>query len=347
MHIRRTTAKRRLGSLALALTLGLGGLSATGVLISSAGAQPTFPSCNDTWTGPATGGSWETTGDWSTGTPGSSSDACIPANDVVTYPNVTSTVDSVHVEASGGLLVGTTASGLATLNATNGVLDDGAFSLVDGATLSGTLLTVSSGATFDVPADPSAVQLDTSTDTVSGGATIEGSLTVGTGDTLDNAGSVSLASTGVVAVGSNAHPATFVQDGTLTLVAGASLTDTGTFAVSGGTVCTATPLQVGIEPGTLTFDSGVTATGSCGTGQLSDDLAIVNAVAQGAPDVTWNGNIPSGYTVTDGSSASAFATLTAGSAVTNNGTIEVVDGATLGRRQRGHHHQRRHHRHPQ
>ncbi len=330
MHIGRTTATRRLGSLALALTLGVGGLSATGVLLSSAGAQSPFPSCNDTWTGPATGGSWETTADWSAGTPGTSSDACIPANDVVTYPNVTSTVDSVHVEASGGLLVGTTSSGFATLTATNGVLDDGSLTLVDGATLSGVSLTVSNGATFDVPAEPSPVQLDTTTATVSGAATIEGSLTVGTGDSVDNDGSMSLASTGVLTVGSSGHTATFVQDGTLTLAAGASLTDTGTFEVSGGTICTATATQVGIEPGTLDFDSGVTATGSCGTGQLHDDLAVPNYGTQGAADVTWNGTIPSGYTVTVGSTAAGYGTLTAGSSVTNDGTIALIDGATLG-----------------
>ncbi len=224
---------------------------------------------------------------------------------------------------------GSSASAFATLTAGSAVTNNGTIEVVDGATLAaGSGDTITNAGTIDIPNDPDPSVITGVTLDSTGSLTAEGSLDI-VGGTLDNAGSVSLASTGVVAVGSNAHPATFVQDGTLTLVAGASLTDTGTFEVSGGTVCTATPLQVGIEPGTLTFDSGVTATGSCGTGQLSDDLAIVNAVAQGAPDVTWNGNIPSGYTVTDGSSASAFATLTAGSAVTNNGTIEVVDGATL------------------
>src|ERR1700722_12827451 len=88
MKARRTTAGGRLGSLALALTLGSGALMAAAGGPTSAGAQPPpFPSCNDTWNGPATGGNWQTAGDWTAGIPGSGSDACIPANDVVNYPN--------------------------------------------------------------------------------------------------------------------------------------------------------------------------------------------------------------------------------------------------------------------
>jgi hypothetical protein len=313
-----------------AVALGLG---AMGVGSAHASAP-----CTDSWTN-ASGGSWDTASNWSTGVVPSSSDSvCIAkaGTYTVVVGNETITVANLTVGATGAtptLQIGNGGSSFPHFAVT------GAAATVSGATISdswgGTFSagTLTNAGTFLVPSTGYNSTYTFGNVTNTGSFTVDdgAAVTLSNGDTFDNAGgTISVSGTSVLLsiASPTADTATVELDsgGQVDLGSSDQFTVADTAAIHGGSIC-GTPLTIGSGDGqtggTLAFASTPGTGPSCGTGVSTDQIFITNTQS------ALSGTIPAAYTVVAGDGGPSLNTTTLTGDVVNEGTFEPGFGATV------------------
>jgi uncharacterized repeat protein (TIGR01451 family) len=275
------------------------------------------------WTGPATGGKWETAANWSGGTlPTSSDDVCIPAGVTVQLTSGTHTVNSLGsngnlifsagsltvvggFNSDGAVTIGGT--GTLTLNSTSTIsstltITSGTLSGTGGVIVAG-LITWSGG-----------MMTGAGTVDANGGININGTVTktLNAARVLNNNGVTTWTNTGDISIGNNAvfnnlSGATFdAQNNEVISLAGgvATFNNSGTFKKSVGT-------------GTTTFNSGV-AFHNTGTAEvLTGTLKLDGGTSSGSFSV------PAGTTLEFGAGTH---TLSAASSVAGAGNCRFSAG---------------------
>ncbi|HTU31878.1 MAG TPA: hypothetical protein VMF07_20980 [Solirubrobacteraceae bacterium] len=320
----------------------MGRVLAAGAVVLSvgaigAGSAQAAPGCTDSWTN-ASGGSWDTATNWSTGAVPTSSDiVCI--NEAGTYTvvvgNETITVAALTVGGTGAtptLQIGNGGSSFPHITVT------GTAATVAGGTISdGWGGTFSAGAlnnagTFLVPSTGFTSSYTFGNVTNSGAFTVDSiaNVSLSNGDTFDNAaGTISVGgtSTALALTSPTAGQGTLELDsgGTVNIGSGDSFTVADVTAIHGGTIC-GTPLTIGSADGgtggTLAFATTPGTGPACGSG-ATDQVFITNTAS------TLSGTIPAAYTVAAGDGGSSFNTTTLSGNVINQGTFEPGYGATI------------------
>ncbi len=144
-----------------------------------------------------------------------------------------------------------------------------------------------------------------------------------TSGSLDNTGTLTVASGQSLVVSSTASPqGSVTQDGTIDN--SGTLSVEAPVSIAGGSIC-GNRLNIGVDGGagqSLSFVGAVAAGPACGTGLASDQIFLANDTG------TLNGTVAKGYTVLIGDGGSSFAHYTS-SATSNAGVIEAQDGATM------------------
>ena len=317
------------------LTVGAVALSLGALGVGSAHASA---GCTDSWTN-ASGGSWDTPSNWSTGAvPTSSDSVCIAkaGTYTVVVGNETITVANLTVGGTGAT---------ATLQIGNGGSSEPAFT-VTGASATAATGTISDGwggsfsggaftnaGTFLVPSTGYSSTYTFGNVSNTGSFTVDDTATVtlSNGDTFENAGgtiSVSGTSKLLSLASPTAGSGTLKLDsgGQVDIATGDNFTVADQTSLIGGSICGA-PLTIGSGDGetggTLAFASTPGTGPSCGTGVSTDHIFITNTQS------TLSGTIPTAYTVVAGDGGSSFNDTTLSGNVVNEGTFEPGWGATV------------------
>jgi RHS repeat-associated protein len=301
-------------------------------------------SCTDEWIG-ASGGTWQTAANWSTGkVPGSSDYACIEAGESVQVSASGQVAGTIRDEGTLEVLSGaglelsgkTSTSTVANLSDTGtlavaGTLDvSGSFTGNGHGTITGAgkvvLLTGSTGAITPVTCSKfyvngGATLVNDGTITMgSVGGKSSGQLTMTEGAKLENAGTFNLDSYPESCIeGSNRASIENGETG-----AAPAVTNTGTLNVNVGSANTATISTPLNNQGTLTTQTGtlnLTGGGTSNSGTWTADSATTIAFTSGAPSITgatWAGA---------GTISIAGATATATTITASTANISITSGS--------------------
>jgi hypothetical protein len=340
-----------MGRVAAVTALAGGSLLSTGTVAASASPRAAGSSCNDSWTGTAGDGQWFTAGNWSTGTPTTSSNVCIGNTKTGTY---TVTVKGADADINSLTLGGK--SGTQTLRVDN----DSVHFEIGAASTIGTHGVLILGDSTD-NSYASLVDINSDGAVVTNSGVFE---TTGTaGEAYIEADVVNDATMTLAATTTNedtyAGDVTVTNDGTLTVAAGATydiyngsgfanlagtVTNNGTFDQSGATFVerAATTTGTPIELNGLTFDDDTSA----GTGAFvfsGGDSTLAGTgtspgIAQGqtltlqntgthlfvSQNYTNDGTLNLGATGTGTGYASLVDTNSDGQILTNDGTLATA-----------------------
>jgi hypothetical protein len=315
----RTTERRHVLAIAIAVIVGLSiSMSAPGVAHAAG--------CTDSWTN-ASGGSWFTGTNWSTGkAPGSEDEACITTSGTytvaMTQTNLTGTVSvrSLTIGASSGtqtLVVGSSCSVNAILTTTAG-LGNGARGAI--------VLTNGDGCGSNVTLSSAVTNAGTlAVEQANGGSrTLQGNLT----------------NTGTLTINANtaySGPSTLLgNEGAIDVAEGKQLAASGGASITNGTggkiVATGSG-DVSLTSGTFTEGAGTT---SGSKPVIVDDGTLQYSPGGGASLIALRGTSSLGGTSSSGQSLSLESTCsentvaTASSGFTNGGTVTLTNGDGCG-----------------
>jgi fibronectin-binding autotransporter adhesin len=314
------------------------GAVALGLGVVGVGSAHAAPTCTDSWTN-ASGGSWDTGTNWSTGSAPTSTDSvCITAAGTYTVlvGNETISVANLTVGAAGStptLQIGNGGSNEPHITVTGTAATVAGGTISDGWGGSFGAGTLTNAGTFLVPSTGYNSSYTFGNVTNSGSFTVNGgaAVSLSNGDTFDNAGgtiSVGGTSTALALTSPTAGDGTLELDsgGTINIGSGDNFTVADVTAVHGGTIC-GTALTIGSQDGgtggTLAFATTPGTGPPCGTGVATDQVFITNTSS------TLSGTIPTGYTVIAGDGGSSFNNTTLSGNVVNDGTFEPGFGATV------------------
>jgi hypothetical protein len=344
-----------------AFLVGLAAIAAAAAVLVPASLAA---SCDETWTSTSTGGDWNTTTDWSSGTvPTSSQSVCLPAGSyTVTITGEGASAASVTVGAGVTLSVVATQTSGSTLTLNSGTSDNsGTLELTDNATTSSSqraevLLDSGSSLTNDgtILSDPGdgfgtrSIDMQDSTSTVNNAS--DGAITVNYDLQIDGNGSQA----GLFETSGNVTIATaekfLVDPSGASLAAtesaemdinGGTITDNGTFGLGvteTGGIGGSSPLKV--NGGTITgaglmavagatSDMAGTGIGASFSGSGSGTYTFIGSLSASA--TTLGGTIdPNQTVVLSASTADGGVNFQVNANTTNNGTIDLTDSDASG-----------------